>query len=56
MWEVTTGPSITSTSAEIYVEDILKAKRKDVEFRVRVKPDNPSVSIADCGTIDLRYL
>ena len=47
-------PCLTSTSGGIYVEDLLKVKGKDQEFRVRIKRGDPSASIADFRPIDIR--
>jgi len=49
-------PFVTPESADIYVEDILKAERKDVAFRARRKPNDPSISIPDFKPGDLWHL
>ena len=49
-------PFVTPESADIYVEDILMAERKDLAFRVRTKPNDPSISIPDFKPVDLWHL
>ena len=46
-------PFVFSSSGNIYIDYVVRAREKDRQFRVRIKPENPSTSIADYKPLDI---